>query len=64
MGDRVRKFLEDARDHWDDHYWRADHPEFTAVIIAIATGILGLLFTWAQAKILAHYRGEGSSNGR
>lgn len=61
MPDRIRDFLEDARDHWDDHYWRADHPEFTAVVVAVATGIIGLLFTWLNAKILARYRGEASN---
>jgi hypothetical protein len=47
----IREYLEDLRDHWDDSYWRADHPEVMAVVCAIVTGALGLLFTYLQAKI-------------
>lgn len=48
----IREYLEDVRDHWDDHYWRADHPEFMAVIVTVATGALGLLFAYLQARIM------------
>jgi hypothetical protein len=44
-------WLRDLRENWNDHYWRADHPEVAAIFIAIATGVLGLLFAYLQARI-------------
>lgn len=49
---RVREYLEDLRDHWDDAYWRADHPEVMAVTLALVTGALGLMFAYLQARIV------------
>jgi hypothetical protein len=54
--DRVREWIDDLRDHWDDSYWHADHPEVKMTLIAIITGLLGLLFAWLEAKIQVHYR--------
>jgi hypothetical protein len=52
----VREYVEALRDHWNDHYWRADHPEVMAVVIALVTGAIGLLFTWLSARIVQHER--------
>lgn len=50
----VREYLEELRDHWDDAYWRADHPEAMAVLIAVLTGVIGLFFAWLE--LLLHRR--------
>ena len=49
---QIREYLEDLRDHWDDHYWHARHPEVMAVMLAVLTGAIGLLFAWLQARML------------
>jgi len=51
MSDRIKQYLEDLRDKWDDQYWHADHPEVKAALIAIVTGLIGLLFAWLEAKL-------------
>jgi ABC-type Fe3+ transport system permease subunit len=50
------EWLKELRDHWNDHYWRADHPEVTAVLVAILSGLVGLLFAYLQARMERHYR--------
>lgn len=52
----IREYLEDLRDHWNDGYWRADHPEVTAVIYGLVGGLLSLLFTWLQALVTQRVR--------
>lgn len=52
MNDAIRGYLEELRDHWDDAYWRADHPEVMAVVLAVLTGAIGLLFAWLQMRLL------------
>ena len=44
-------WLRELRENWSDKYWRLDHPEITAIAIAIATGFIGLLFTYLQARV-------------
>lgn len=56
MTDRIKEYLQEARDRWDDPYWRLDHPEVTATIIALITGLVGLLFAYVQARLQARYR--------
>lgn len=56
MSDRIRQWLEDAREHWDDSYWHADHPEVKAALIAIVTGLIGLLFAWLEARLQQRYK--------
>jgi hypothetical protein len=46
--------IENLRNYWEkwqDSYWRLDHPEITAIAIALATGLIGLLFAYLQHKI-------------
>jgi hypothetical protein len=45
LRDQVREYLEELRENWDDPYWRADHPEVVAAMIAIVTGAISLIFT-------------------
>ncbi|HET7047864.1 MAG TPA: hypothetical protein VFI54_06290 [Solirubrobacteraceae bacterium] len=52
----MREWLEDVRDHWNDPYWRLDHPELAITVASILTGIIGLLFAWLQAKLTARYQ--------
>lgn len=47
----AREWLEELRDNWDDPYWRVDHPEVMAVLVAVITGIIGLAFAVVQALI-------------
>lgn len=47
----MREYLEELREHWDDSYWRADHPEVMAVLIGLITGILGLLFAYLETAM-------------
>lgn len=42
---------EDVRDNWDDSYWRAEHPEVVYTVVAVLTGIIGLVFAVIQALI-------------
>lgn len=51
----MKDWLDDLKDNWLDDYWRLRHPELVAVAIAIATGLVGLVFAWAQAKLLERY---------
>lgn len=37
-------YLAELRENWDDPYWRADHPEVMAILIAIVSGLIGLTF--------------------
>lgn len=53
--DRVRAFLSELRDRWDDPYWRADHPELGALLVAVITGLVGLAFTIAQLMITRRF---------
>lgn len=46
---------DELRELWDrlrDPYWRADHPEITAVLIAIITGLIGLAFAWVEVNFI------------
>jgi hypothetical protein len=47
----MREYLEELRENWDDAYWRADHPEVVAVLVAIITGAIGLLFAWIEISL-------------
>jgi hypothetical protein len=49
--DEVKHWLEEIRENWDDPYWRVDHPEVMAVLVAIITGVIGLAFAVLQALI-------------
>lgn len=51
MSDQLREYLEDLRDNWDDPYWRADHPEVVAAMIAIVSGAVSLIFTFLDLLI-------------
>lgn len=44
-------FLSDLREHWDDGYWWADRQLLLAVLAALATGIVGLLFVYLEARV-------------
>jgi hypothetical protein len=48
MSERLEEWLEDLRENWDDPYWRADHPEVQALIVAVVTGLVGLAFAWFE----------------
>lgn len=53
----MSEWLEELREKWSDSYWRLDHPEVAAIIIALATGLIGLLFTYLQARIAKSVQG-------
>ena len=40
--DSVREWWAELREHWDDHYWHADHPEVRAVLVGVLV-LLGIL---------------------
>lgn len=52
----MRETIEKLWDTVTDPYWRLDHPEFTALTLAVITGVIGLFFAWVQQRIL---RGGG-----
>ena len=54
--DKLRDFLDDLRDNWDDHYWWARHQALQAALVAIAVGAIGLLFTWLELRLKATAR--------
>lgn len=49
--EQLKEWWEDIRDNWDNPYWRVDHPEVIAVLVALITGIIGLAFAVLQALI-------------
>lgn len=55
--DSVREWWAELREHWDDHYWHADHPEVRAVLVALIVGLVGLVFAWFEALIFTRYKG-------
>lgn len=44
--------LEEILDKIRDPYWRADHPEVTAAIIGVVTGVIGLFFTFIRVRLI------------
>jgi hypothetical protein len=44
--------LEQLLDRLRDPYWRLDHPEVTAVLLGVITGVIGLLFTWIRIRLI------------
>lgn len=56
MNDDWLERLRDLRDRWGDHYWRANHPELTAIVIAVASGLIGLLFAYLQLRLERRYK--------
>ena len=50
--DDLREWLEELRENWTDPYWRADHPEVQAFIVAIVTGVIGLAFAFLEALLV------------
>lgn len=54
MRDRARDYLQDLREHWDDHYWRADHPELelgAALIAGVLFAMVRLTFTTLELLV-------------
>lgn len=48
----MKELLEDIWEHVSDPYWRADHPEITAALLSVISGVIGLGFAWLQHKII------------
>ena len=48
----MRDMLDTLWERLSDPYWRADHPELTAALVSVVTGVIGLAFAWLQYKIL------------
>lgn len=53
MSERLREFLADVRENWDDDYWWARHQVLRATLIAIVMGAISLFFTWLETRIQA-----------
>jgi hypothetical protein len=51
MNERLRDFLRDLRENWDDHYWWARHQALYAIMIGIAAGVVSLLFAWLETRV-------------
>lgn len=51
MADRARELWRDLRDHWDDDYWWQRHLELRVALLAIISGLIGLLFAWLETRI-------------
>lgn len=51
MSDRVREFLDELRENWDDHYWWARHQALQAMLVTILVGVIGLVFTWLEVRV-------------
>lgn len=49
--DRWADFVSDFRENWDDHYWWTRHQALQAVLIAVAVGAIGLLFTVLETRV-------------
>src|SRR6185437_4786615 len=50
--DDIRDWWEELRENWQDPYWRADHPEVQAFIVAVITGTIGLIFAFLEAALV------------
>jgi hypothetical protein len=48
----MRDYLDDLKQNWNDAYWRADHPEVMAAVVAILTGVIGLFFAWLEINAI------------
>lgn len=46
-------FLSELREHWNDGYWWADRQLLLAILAAIATGLIGLLFAYLETRVRA-----------
>lgn len=49
--DHLRDFLDELRENWDDHYWWARHQALQITLLGILSGLIGLLFTWLEARV-------------
>lgn len=47
----MNDFLSDLREHWNDGYWWADRQILLAIIVALATGLLGVGFAYLEARV-------------
>lgn len=56
--DRLRDFIDDLREHWDDDYWWARHQVFRASLVAIIVGAIGLFFTYLETRVQRSALGE------
>lgn len=56
----MRDWLEELRSRIGDGYWRADHPEFGALMVALIGGAVGLIFLWADLRLRARYQNGGT----
>jgi len=56
MPEWLKDLLEDLRENWRDSYWWTDHPELRAAIVAIITGLIGLIFLQVELALRARYR--------
>lgn len=51
MIDRLREYLDELRENFDDHYWWLRHQMLMASLIALITGAIGLVFAWLETQI-------------
>lgn len=51
MIDRAAEFARELRDNWDDHYWWARHQALQAALVALVVGLIGLGFTYLEARV-------------
>jgi len=52
-------WFEELREHWQDRYWWIDHPELSAILLAIAGGLIELTFAWLRLLLHARYQTTG-----
>lgn len=43
-------FLAELREHWNDGYWWADRQLLLAILMALATGALGVAFAYLEGR--------------
>lgn len=55
MIDRIRELIDELRENWRDHYWWLRHPYLQAALLAIVSGVLGVMFAYLEerARLLA-----------
>lgn len=51
MNDRLRDFLQELRENWDDHYWWARHQFLSIAVVSLISGLFGLLFAYLEERV-------------
>ena len=55
--DELRELLTEAWEHRGDTYWWLDHMVLQAILLALATGLVGLAVKYAELRMVNAMKG-------